>query len=136
MAQEPMNNNQDQENQPTSAEQEVKEVTEEKLTEEQIESVKEKALAQLETVIDPELGVDVVNLGLIYDLIITEEGLCLINMTLTAMGCPLADVLTDDIHRSLADIPEIKKVDVQLVWYPAWTTDRMSRYARIALGIR
>ena len=52
------------------------------------------------------------------------------------MGCPLADVITDNIHDALEDLEEVKNVDVKLVWYPAWTTDRMSRYARIALGIR
>ena len=57
-------------------------------------------------------------------------------MSLTTMGCPLADVITDNIHDALADVEEVKNVEVKLVWYPAWTTDRMSRYARIALGIR
>ena len=52
------------------------------------------------------------------------------------MGCPLADLITDDIHRALKSIEEIKTTEVQLVWYPAWTPDRMTRYARIALGIR
>ncbi|MBK4838666.1 hypothetical protein CUZ94_2472 [Enterococcus faecium] len=52
------------------------------------------------------------------------------------MGCPLADILTDSIHDALKEVPEVTKVEVKLVWYPAWTTDKMSRYARIALGIR
>ena len=57
-------------------------------------------------------------------------------MTLTTMGCPLADILTDNIQSALGEIPEVTNVEVKLVWYPAWTTDKMSRYARIALGIR
>lgn len=48
----------------------------------------------------------------------------------------LSDLLTENIHQALAEIPEVKNVEVKLVWYPAWTTDRMSRYARIALGVR
>ncbi len=52
------------------------------------------------------------------------------------MGCPLADILTDQIHQALAEVPEVKNIEVKLVWYPAWTVDKMSRYARIALGIR
>ncbi|EFU73752.1 hypothetical protein HMPREF9088_1409 [Enterococcus italicus DSM 15952] len=52
------------------------------------------------------------------------------------MGCPLADVLTDNIHDALSEVEEVGEIEVKLVWYPAWTTDRMSRYARIALGIR
>ena len=56
-------------------------------------------------------------------------------MTLTTMGCPLADLLTDQIHDVLAEVEEVSTVDVKLVWYPAWTVEKMSRYARIALGI-
>ena len=55
-------------------------------------------------------------------------------MTLTTMGCPLADLLTDQIHDVLAEVEEVTSVDVKLVWYPAWTVEKMSRYARIALG--
>ncbi len=51
------------------------------------------------------------------------------------MGCPLAEYLTESIHDALKEMPEVK-AEVKLVWYPAWTTDKMSRYARIALGIR
>ena len=101
-----------------------------------IEDLKERILAALETVIDPELGIDIVNLGLVYGLNLDEKGLCTIDMTLTTMGCPLTDVLTDSIHKALADVPEVKEVNVNLVWYPAWDTSKMSRYARIALGIR
>ena len=57
-------------------------------------------------------------------------------MTLTTMGCPLADVLTDQIHDALKEVEEVTEIKVNLVWYPAWTVDKMSRYARIALGIR
>ncbi|MGX7351583.1 metal-sulfur cluster biosynthetic enzyme [Enterococcus canis] len=103
---------------------------------EEIESIKERILTALETVIDPELGIDIVNLGLIYEIDFAETGDTVIKMTLTTMGCPLADILTDSIHDALKEVPEVTNVDVKLVWYPAWTTDKMSRYARIALGIR
>ena len=84
-----------------------------------------------------ELGIDIVNLGLIYEVDFDpENGETVIKMTLTTMGCPLADILTDSIHDALKEVPEVSKVEVKLVWYPAWTTDKMSRYARIALGIR
>ena len=85
--------------------------------------------------IDPELGIDIVNLGLIYEVDFEQNGNTVIKMTLTTMGCPLADILTDNIQSALAEIPEVTNVEVKLVWYPAWTTDKMSRYARIALGI-
>ena len=57
-------------------------------------------------------------------------------MNITTMGCPLADVITEHIIQALKEVPEVSETKVELVWYPAWTTDRMSRYARIALGIR
>lgn len=103
---------------------------------EEIEDIKEQILTALETVIDPELGIDIVNLGLIYEVEFEKNGDTIVKMTLTTMGCPLADVLTEQIHEALKEVPEVNKVEVKLVWYPAWTTDKMSRYARIALGIR
>ena len=106
-------------------------------TEQEVQEIKDRITTALETVIDPELGIDIVNLGLIYEVDFTgETGEAIVKMTLTTMGCPLADVITDNIHDALADVEEVKNVEVKLVWYPAWTTDRLSRYARIALGIR
>ncbi|MDT2757068.1 metal-sulfur cluster assembly factor [Enterococcus asini] len=106
-------------------------------TEQEVTEIKERILTALETVIDPELGIDIVNLGLVYEVEFdATTGDTVIKMTLTTMGCPLADVLTDQIHQALAEVPEVNKAEVKLVWYPAWTTDKMSRYARIALGIR
>ncbi|MHC5267848.1 metal-sulfur cluster assembly factor [Enterococcus sp. LJL98] len=106
-------------------------------TEQEVQEIKDRITTALETVIDPELGIDIVNLGLIYEVEFSgDTGHTLVKMTLTTMGCPLADVITDNIHDALSDVEEVKDVEVKLVWYPAWTTDRMSRYARIALGIR
>ncbi|AGU76174.1 MULTISPECIES: metal-sulfur cluster assembly factor [Streptococcus] len=106
-------------------------------TNEQIEDIKNRILESLEQVIDPELGIDIVNLGLVYEIHFNDEnGETQIDMTLTTMGCPLADLLTDQIHDAMSDVPEVSKVEVRLVWYPAWTVDKMSRYARIALGIK
>ena len=106
-------------------------------TNEQIDDIKNRILESLEQVIDPELGIDIVNLGLVYEIRFNDEnGETQIDMTLTTMGCPLADFLTDQIRDGMTDVPEVSKVDVRLVWYPAWTVDKMSRYARIALGIK
>ena len=106
-------------------------------TNEQIDDIKNRILESLEQVIDPELGIDIVNLGLVYEIHFNDEnGETQIDMTLTTMGCPLADLLTDQIHDARSDVPEVSKVEVRLVWYPAWTVDKMSRYARIALGIK
>ncbi|MBM7601639.1 metal-sulfur cluster biosynthetic enzyme [Virgibacillus halotolerans] len=98
-------------------------------------ALEENLLGALENVIDPELGIDIVNLGLIYGVDLDENGLCNVSMTLTSMGCPLAGHIEQDIKRALADIPEIKELNVNIVWDPPWGKDKMSRYAKIALGI-
>ena len=59
-----------------------------------------------------------------------------VTMTLTAMGCPLAGTIVDNVKYILEDIPEVKDSDVNIVWSPPWSKDRMSRYAKIALGIK
>ncbi|WP_414838483.1 metal-sulfur cluster assembly factor [Carnobacterium sp. TMP28] len=104
--------------------------------EEEAKEIKERIIAALEQVIDPELGIDIVNLGLVYNVHLYENGFCQIDLTLTTMGCPLVDVITDDIIHALRTVPEVTSSEVKLVWYPAWDTTKMSRYARIALGIR
>lgn len=104
-------------------------------TPEEITDIKERIFHALEEVIDPELGIDIINLGLVYD-IRFDEGTAEIDMTLTTMGCPLADLLTDQIYAVLESIPEVTEIDVTIVWTPAWTVKKMSRYARIALGIK
>ena len=112
-------------------------MSEKKYSPEEVEKIKTRILESLEQVIDPELGIDIVNLGLIYEIRFDEPtGETEIDMTLTTMGCPLADILTDQIYDAMSDVPEVTKTDVKLVWYPAWTVEKMSRYARIALGIR
>ncbi|MCI3029661.1 MAG: metal-sulfur cluster assembly factor [Desemzia incerta] len=105
-------------------------------TEQEQAEISQRIMAALEQVIDPELGIDIVNLGLVYGVELLEEGHCVVKMTLTTMGCPLADVITEEIMKALKSVPEVQTSEVKLVWYPAWDTSKMSRYARIALGIR
>jgi metal-sulfur cluster biosynthetic enzyme len=100
------------------------------------QELKDNMMGALEQVIDPELGIDIVNLGLVYDVDLDEEGIANVNMTLTAMGCPLAGTIVDQVKTALEDIPEVKDTEVNIVWNPPWTKDKMSRYAKIALGIR
>lgn len=98
----------------------------------------EKIKAELENVLDPELGIDIINLGLVYGVDVDEEKNVKITMTLTAMGCPLAGTIVSDIKHALnglKEIGEINEVDVDIVWKPAWNKSMMSRYAKIALGI-
>ncbi|SEM49457.1 Metal-sulfur cluster biosynthetic enzyme [Ligilactobacillus sp. WC1T17] len=105
------------------------------MTERSKEAIKEDILDRLEMVIDPELGVDIVNLGLVYAIDLQDDGTCVVSMTLTTMGCPLTNLLSDLVTNALSDVAEIKQVEVKFVWEPAWSTDRMTSYAKMALGI-
>lgn len=99
------------------------------------EALQENLMGALENVIDPELGIDIVNLGLVYGVDLDQDGTAIVTMTLTAMGCPLAAHIEEDVKRVLEDIPEVNATQVNIVWSPPWSKDRMSRYAKIALGI-
>ena len=90
---------------------------------------------QLSSVIDPELGIDLVNLGLIYTIDLDDHGICLIEMTLTTIGCTIADYLVQQVKVAVKQVDEVRNVDVQFVWEPAWSPDRLSRAAKLALGI-
>mgnify|MGYP004472413859 CR=1 FL=1 len=98
------------------------------------ETFKDKALEALEQVIDPELGIDIVDLGLIYGVEL-EAGICTVTMTLTIMGCPLSDMLSEDIDTTLSRLPEVDEVKINLVWEPAWSVENLTRQAKIMLGI-
>ncbi|MGP4073480.1 metal-sulfur cluster assembly factor [Piscibacillus sp. B03] len=98
-------------------------------------ALEENLWGALENVIDPELGIDIVNLGLVYGVDLDDEGTATVTMTLTAMGCPLAGTIEQDVKRALSDLPEVDSTEVNIVWNPPWTKERMSRYAKIALGI-
>jgi metal-sulfur cluster biosynthetic enzyme len=97
---------------------------------------KDKIMLKLKDINDPELDMDIVNLGLIYNIEITAENKAIITMTYTVMGCPLSDILNDSIIQAVESVPGIDKCEVNLVWHPAWDFSKMSRYARISLGIR
>lgn len=100
------------------------------------EDMKGSMMGVLENVIDPELGIDIVNLGLIYDVELNEEGTSIVTMTLTSMGCPMGPQIVANIKQELMELPEVKDVDVNIVWSPPWSRDNMSRYAKMALGVR
>ncbi|MGJ5712351.1 metal-sulfur cluster assembly factor [Staphylococcus auricularis] len=99
------------------------------------EALKDNILGALEMVIDPEIGIDIVNLGLVYKVNLDDDGICNVEMTLTSIGCPLGPQLINQVKMVLAEIPEIQDTEVKIVWDPPWNKDMMSRYAKIALGI-
>lgn len=88
----------------------------------------------LHEVIDPELGVNIVDLGLVYDVAVSDAGEVDIEMTLTTPGCPLGGYIEDEIRDCLAHVPRITRVRVELVWDPPWDPDVMSDTAREQLG--
>lgn len=100
------------------------------------QELKDSIMNALELVVDPELGIDIVNLGLVYDVDMDEEENLTVTMTLTSMGCPLAGTIVSQVKEVMEDIPEVKTTEVEIVWNPPWSKDKMSRYAKIALGIR
>ncbi|WP_338472139.1 metal-sulfur cluster assembly factor [Niallia sp. XMNu-256] len=100
------------------------------------EALKENIMGALENVVDPELGIDIVNLGLVYKVEMDDAGILTVDMTLTSMGCPMAGVIVDQVKAAVSEIPEVKDAIVNVVWSPPWTKDKMSRYAKIALGVQ
>lgn len=100
------------------------------------DEIKDYLFGALENVIDPELGVDIVNLGLVYNAELLDEGLAKVTMTLTSMGCPMGPQIVANIKQELMELPEVKDTEVDIVWNPPWSRDNMSRYAKMALGVR
>jgi len=97
-------------------------------------TIEEKIWSALRSVIDPELGVSIVDLGLIYD-VRYEGGEAEVEMTLTSPGCPLASVIDTKIREVLSGIEEIKHLTVEIVWDPPWTKDLMSEELRAEFGL-
>ena len=89
----------------------------------------------LSTIFDPEIPVNIYELGLIYDINVDTEGSVEIRMTLTAPGCPAAQTLPVQVEQRVRDIPDVKDLRVEVVWDPPWTKDRMSETAKLQLGI-
>jgi metal-sulfur cluster biosynthetic enzyme len=87
---------------------------------------KETLLEALKIVKDPEIPVNVVDLGLIYDLEVAEGGKVTIEMTLTSMGCPVQDMIQADAELACMQVPGVNQVDVEFVWSPPWSTDKMT----------
>jgi FeS assembly SUF system protein len=89
----------------------------------------------LKTVQDPEIPVNLVDLGLIYELLVKKGGTVFVEMTLTTPSCPVAASMPGEVKNAIAAVPGIEDVRVKLVWTPTWTQDRMSEEARLELGL-
>lgn len=107
----------------------------EPLPEGMVPATEEAVVAALKTVYDPEIPVDIYELGLIYELKIAENGNVAVNMTLTAPACPVAGTLPQQVANTISTVPGTGEVSVSLVWEPPWTMEKMSEDARLAMNL-
>jgi FeS assembly SUF system protein len=99
------------------------------------DTLREDAIAALRTVHDPEIPLNIYELGLIYTLDVEPDGAVHVTMTLTAPGCPVAGSLVGEVHQKLLGLEGVSRVKTELVWEPAWTRDRLSDEAKLQLGL-
>lgn len=104
-------------------------------TAEDIDKLSEEIVKVLHSIYDPEIPIDIYELGLIYDVAISEEGVVDILMTLTAPNCPVADSLPQEVEDKVALISGIKSAEVELTFEPMWTQDMISEEGRFELGL-
>ncbi len=94
----------------------------------------EKIMTMLRTVYDPEIPVNIYDLGLIYKVDLQEDGTLNIDMTLTAPSCPAADFIMEDVRQKMEAVEGVNTVNINLVFEPAWTKEMMSEEAKLELG--
>jgi FeS assembly SUF system protein len=99
------------------------------------ERMHEQVIDVLRLCFDPEIPVNIYDLGLIYDVDVAEEGLVRVQMTLTSPSCPVAEILPGQVERSLKRIKGVEKVEVEVVWDPPWDARMMTEEARLELGM-
>ena len=97
--------------------------------------LKEKIVSEIKKIYDPEIPVNIYELGLIYRIEINDEKKVIIEMTLTSPNCPVAESLPKSVKENILKIDGIKDVDLKLVWEPPWTKDKMSEAAKLELNL-
>ena len=105
------------------------------LSQGELDALTDQLIEKLKTVYDPEIPVDIYELGLIYDLFVTAGGVAAIKMTLTAPACPAAQILPGQVADAAKSVAGVTDAKVDVVWEPAWTKDRMSDVAKLQLGM-
>ena len=98
-------------------------------------NLKEKIITEIKKIYDPEIPVNIYELGLIYDIKVDKENNVKVNMTLTTPNCPVAESLPKEVKDSIMEIKEVNKVDLDLVWDPPWNKDMMSESAKLELNL-
>lgn len=99
------------------------------------EQLRENLIAALRTIFDPELPVNIYDLGLIYDLDVDSAGKVEIAMTLTSPGCPVADTFPAAVQARLQEVPGVSEVQIELVWEPPWSLDMVPFDIKLELGL-
>ncbi len=97
--------------------------------------LKEKIIAEIKKIYDPEIPVNIYDLGLIYKIEINGEKKVLVEMTLTSPNCPVAESLPNSVKEIILKVEEVKEVDLKIVWDPPWTKDKMSEVAKLELNL-
>ena len=96
--------------------------------------LKEKVIAEIKKIYDPEIPVNIYELGLIYDISVKDKNVS-VKMTLTTTNCPVAESLPKEVKDSIMEIKEVSKVDLDLVWDPPWDKSMMSEAAKLELNL-
>lgn len=104
------------------------------MTDAELQAIGEKVVDVLRTIYDPEIPVDIYELGLIYDVHVSDECDIKILMTLTSPNCPVAESLPEEVKEKVRSIDEVKDVEVEITFDPPWTKDMMSEEAMLELG--
>ena len=98
-------------------------------------NLKDKVIEEIKKIYDPEIPVNIYELGLIYDIKVDKKNNVKINMTLTTPNCPVAESLPKEVKDSIMEIKEVNKVDLDLVWDPPWDKSMMSESAKLELNL-
>lgn len=106
-----------------------------KYTDEQVSNIGETIITTLKTIYDPEIPVDIYELGLIYDVQISDEGAVKVIMTLTSPNCPVAESLPAEVRQKVSEVENVTDVDLELTFEPSWNKDMMSEEAQFELGM-
>jgi FeS assembly SUF system protein len=105
------------------------------MTDKELEEIGDKIVRVLKTIYDPEIPVDIYELGLIYDVFVSEENNAKILMTLTSPNCPVAESLPREVEDKVKTLKEINDCEVEITFDPTWTQDNMSEEAKLELGM-
>lgn len=105
------------------------------MTDKELEEIGDKIVGVLKTIYDPEIPVDIYELGLIYDVFVSEENNAKILMTLTSPNCPVAESLPKDVEDKVKSLKQINECEVEITFDPTWTQEMMSEEAKLELGM-